>query len=1052
MDPERDSRARAIVLAVRELDPGRRDALLEAECGADRSLRSHVEALLAQMTAAPTARLEADAPEGLTPGTVVAGRYRIEAELGAGGMGRVFRATQLALGREVALKVLPAGPDASPSALKRLEREAAAVARLRHPNIVTVYDAGTEPGIGAFFAMELVRGRSLLEELRARGRLPVAEAVDVVRQIAEAVEAAHQSGVVHRDLKPANVMLDGDGGKTSVRVLDFGIAKLVGEASDGGDMGLTATGATVGTPVYMAPEQARAETVDARVDIWGLGVTLYELVTGVRPFARGSAPATFAAILAEEPEPLDRAAPGVPPALARFVGRTLAKRPADRPAAAREVADALAEIAAGLSGIATAPVPVVSAKAPSAPTAETESLVGREEELEELANLVRRPGVRLVTLTGPGGAGKTRLARALAHALREEFEHGTTFVDLSGLESPDLVVPTIARELGVREEGATPIADLLAARMRDARALLVLDNFEQVLAAGPAIADLMRRAPRLVVLATSRTPLRLRAEHVRFVQPLAVPEDGAPASPAELTRCASVALFVERARSVKKGFELTERNAADVAAICRELDGLPLALELAAVRLKLLSPAALRARLGERLGLLTRGDRDLSERQQTMRGAIGWSYDLLEEDARRLFERLSVFASGWRLEQAEAVARAAAGGPEDTVLALESLVEGSLVVASDEADGEVRFRMLNVVREFARERLAERGELDAVARAHAEAYRELAFEAVGYLTGEHMAEWLARLEQEHDNFRAALAWSLAHDPEICLRLAGLVGNLWTIHEHYAEGRRWLDEALRRGAGAPAADRAKALRKAGTIARQQGDLAAAQSYYGESLRVSEETGDPAQLAWASVAMAHLMQDLGDVAGARMHLERSLVLAEQTGLDRVSANALNDLGELAFLESDYALARSYYDRAMAIFGRVGDPDGIATTKGNLGVVLLFGGDVDAADALLREALAVEVSLGTKHGVLSAINALAAVAAARGRWDRAALLAASAEAHCAAIGYVWDLPRRRLNDWYASRLVEGLGEAGLEACEARGRALTLDDTIALALERDG
>jgi non-specific serine/threonine protein kinase len=657
MDAERHARLKAIFLEACNLNASERDHYLAAACDEDDALRTEAEALLAQHTAAQTSATTARMPRTvrLVPGSVVAGRYRVEGEIGAGGMGRVYRATQLALRREVALKVLASGPSASSAALARFEREAAGIARLRHPHIVTVYDAGTEPGVGAFFAMELVSGRSLAAELADRGRLPAAEAVELMRQVSEAVDAAHRAGIIHRDLKPDNVMLERSGAGVVAKVLDFGIAKLVDEADElhaegaeapseagsGAESRLTAAGALVGTPLYMSPEQVRGLAVDARTDIWSLGAVLYELVAGARPFDRPSTLAVLAAILDDEPEPLDSAA-GAPVALARLVERMLAKDPSARFATAGELARELARIAAS------------AALAPSTPF-DDGPLIGRDEELAALVAQVRSGASRLVTLTGPGGTGKTRLARRAARELLGELEDGAFFVDLSAIRDPALVASAIAEELGVKESGGGSLADFLVEYLRGKQMLLVLDNFEQVVEAAPFVERMLDAAPRLVVLATSRTLLRIEAEREFAVPPLAVPSGDRPQSIEELGRCASVALFVERAGVARRGFALTERNGPSVAEICRQLDGLPLAIELAAARVKLLSAEALLARLGERLKMLATGDSDLPERQRTMRGAIAWSYDLLEESERALLRRLAVFAGGCTVEAAEAV-------------------------------------------------------------------------------------------------------------------------------------------------------------------------------------------------------------------------------------------------------------------------------------------------------------------------------------------------------------------------------------------------------------
>jgi predicted ATPase len=696
----------------------------------------------------------ADAGE-LAPGARV-GPYRVERRLGDGGMATVWLAYDDRLGRPVALKFLrdlgrADRADRAGGARARFVVEARAAAALDHPHIAAVYDVG-DAGGRPYIAMAYCAGGSLADRLAA-GPLAPAEAARVGAELAEALGAAHARGVVHRDVKPANVLFDAAG---AVRLADFGIAKLDGPGDGGGVA--TQPGLVLGTVAYLAPEQVRGERADARSDLWALGVTLYEALAGRRPFAGDSHGAVLHAVLTAAPAPLPA---GVPAAVAAVVGALLAKDPADRPASADDVARALAAAAGGAAGEAAgaaagreprARVPAALASG----VADRVPLVGRERELAAAEALVAG-GARLLTLTGPGGTGKTRLALELAHRLAARHADGTVVVSLAALATADLVPGAVAQAFGVREgagDGLDPVARYLTAR----ELLLVLDNFEHVLDASPYVGALLAAAPRLTVLVTSRESLRLAAEQELPVPPLGLPPVVASAS--AVGEADAVRLFLERARAGRPDFALTDANARDVAAVCRRLDGLPLAIELAAARARLLSPRALLARLdaradGLRSDLLRSDARDAEPRHRTLRDVIDWSYALLAPDERRLFRELAVFAGGFTLDAAAAVTTAPPGAP-DVLDRVASLCDKSLLVRREQPDGEPRFAMLETVREYALARLREAGEEDAARAAHAAFFVAFAEEAEPHLfAGAGNSAWVARVRDDVANLRAA---------------------------------------------------------------------------------------------------------------------------------------------------------------------------------------------------------------------------------------------------------------------------------------------------------
>jgi predicted ATPase/class 3 adenylate cyclase len=463
-------------------------------------------------------------------------------------------------------------------------------------------------------------------------------------------------------------------------------------------------------------------------------------------------------------------------------------------------------------------------------------LIGREKEVAEVCERLVRLEVRLVTLTGAGGTGKTRLGLQAAAELTEEFHEGVFFVSLAAIRDPQLVVSAMAGTLGVKEEGGQPLLESLKSYLAERRMLLLVDNFEQVLEAAPMVTELLSSAPNLKVLATSRTPLRLYGEHEYPVPPLALPDPGQLPSVERLTQYEAVRLFVERAQAAKADFSITNESAPAVAEICHRLDGLPLAIELAAARIKLLTVQAMLARLGNRLRLLTGGARDLPERQRTLRSTIEWSYGLLEEGEKVLFARLSAFAGGRTLEAMEAICDAGGDLAVDVLDGLTSLVDKSLLKQEEGAGGEPRFVMLETIHEFAREKLRESGEAEDIRRLHAEYFLALAEEAEPAVEGEQQPAWLDRLEEEHDNIRAALSWSLGQDrdPELALQMGAALGEFWYLRGHFSEARRWLEEALAESGGTPTAAHARSLQRVSWLAFLQGDLDRAEEASEEGL--------------------------------------------------------------------------------------------------------------------------------------------------------------------------------------------------------------------------
>src|SRR4030081_2115545 len=511
----------------------------------------------------------------LAPGTKL-GSYEIIAPLGAGGMGEVYRARDTHLGRSVAIKILPAAFSADSDRLRRFEEEARSASALNHPNIVTIHELGQD-GSTHYIAMELVEGKTV-RELLVSGLLPVRKAIEIAAQVADGLTKAHEAGIAHRDLKPENLMISQDG---FVKILDFGLAKLTSPSGEHSDTCTTSTtpGLVLGTLGYMSPEQASGDRLDFRSDQFSFGLVLYEMVTGKRAFHRSTAADTLVAILREQPEPIGMQNPDAPAPLCWAIERCLAKEPDKRYVSTRELARELAAIRDRFS---EEPVQQAETRPANLPVQRT-GFVGREKEVAAAKELLLRQDVRLVTVTGPGGIGKSRLAVQVASGLVDCFPGGTHFVPLSSLSDPGLIASVIVQTLGIRGAGGQSPLDILKENLQNSRApmLLLLDNFEHLVQAAPTVAELLAMGPNLKIMVTSRAALHLYGEHEFPVPPLALPDSRSLPPVQVLSRCPAVALFVQRAVAVKPDFELNRENAPAVAEICARLDGLPLAIELA---------------------------------------------------------------------------------------------------------------------------------------------------------------------------------------------------------------------------------------------------------------------------------------------------------------------------------------------------------------------------------------------------------------------------------------------------------------------------------------
>lgn len=960
------------------------------------------------------------------------GHYAIARKIGEGGMGVVYAARDERLERTVALKTM-ASLDNDETARKRFWREARAAASVNHPNVCQIYEIGEDRG-ELFIAMELLEGEALAERLR-RGALSVSQTLPVGLGIMAALSALHTRGIVHRDLKPSNVFLTPHG----VKVLDFGLARPEMKRPLSTATELTRPGFVMGTPRYMAPEQVTGEAVDARSDLFAAGAILFEMLSGRPAFAGRTVLEILHATLHEQPPALT----GSPALVAvdRVIRRALAKQPAERVASADAMAEELRAVrdvdgddtlvpahALARHGGPGPEKPRGGSPHRFTPPASPTRLVGRQQELAAACELLRHDDVRLVTCTGTAGVGKTRLALEVARAVTEDFADGVVFVALEAVRAPDQVLFEITKALQLREQDARASRQILVEYLEDKQLLLLLDNFEQVISAAPLLTNLLAACPRLKLLVTSRALLRLGAERPFPVQPLRSTTDTSPFHATDFG-ASGVALFLDRARLVRPGLDTTDETLETIGEICRRLDGLPLAIELAAVRSRVLTPKQLLARIDNRLEVLGVGMRDVAARQQTLRGAIDWSYELLPEPEKELLTRLSVFVGGATLDSVEAIS--ANGG--DGLNSLSSLVDNNLLRQTEDVEGNLRFSMLETIREYALERLEASGEANAIRSLHARHYLDLAEHVDARLRESEQSGWLDQLEVEYANCRTASEWFLSAGlVEEAFRVLLALWRFWEIRGYWSEGRMQFERlfSLTRQSASQAL-RARALYAAGVLADAQGDFPTARGLFQQHLAIQRAVGDPRAVASAINNLGVVAMRQGDYAAAEaFHLE-TLEIVRCSGLESSAAASLNNLGHVALYSGDHGRARSryleslelsqrsgnlravawtlsnladvsseecdlaeaqaQYSQSLSLFQRIDDKAGEASCMADLGNLACRANDFELAASLYQESLVLFGHLGDKRGIVRVLEGFASLAAARHRPDATLRLAA-------------------------------------------------------------
>ena len=760
--------------------------------------------------------------------------YQILSQIGVGGMATVYLADDLKHGRRVAIKVMNAEIGTAIGTTRFL-REIEIAARLTHPHILPLHDSGViddQP----YYVMPYIEGESLRQRIIRLKSFSLDDALRFASQIAGALGYAHQQGLIHRDIKPENVLLSNG----IALVADFGIARFT-NANEGA--AITMANAAIGTPAYMSPEQLeQVEAIDGRTDLYSLGCVLYEMLVGTPPFT-GPVHSVAYQHVSVVPRSVSENRPEVPDSVAQAIRKLLAKDPADRFATA---ADFVSVINSPSSDPAT--LSFEEHKKPVATNLPKDRtrFIGRNQELSDCTRALENS--RLLTLAGLGGCGKTRLAIKVAESLTSKFPAGVWFVDLAPLTETSRVAGAVAQVLELREEPDKDLDDLVISHISGKKMLLVLDNCEHLLASCAEFVDgLLNSCAEIRIVATSREALNVQGERVIQLPPLGVPDARSVLSFESVRSADAIKLFVDRAQTVRSGFELTSANFSSVAEVCRRLDGIPLAIELAAARVKILSIEQILTRLDDRFKLLSSVGRTMLPRHQTLRAVIEWSYDQLSGEEQRLLRALSVFAGGWTLALAST---AVPDLDEFALLELHSqLVDKSIVVVASDQNASLRYSILETVRQFLLEQLRDSGEGERAREAHFNAMLDLAERAYAErATREEF--WTTELEVESDNMRVALEFARDVDAEKYLSLVGALAWFWIVKTHIGEGREHLPAALAASAVKPSRpSRARALWGAAHMLALQGDSSEARTWIDEARSMSHDLGDTREIALA-----------------------------------------------------------------------------------------------------------------------------------------------------------------------------------------------------------
>ncbi len=959
--------------------------------------------------------------------------YKILDRLGKGGMGEVYVAEDTKLKRKVAFKILPEAMSHDPERLDRFHREAETIAALNHPNVVTIFSVEQSNDIH-FLTMELVEGKTLDHLIVPEG-LDFGTFLNIAIPIAAALDAAHKKGIVHRDLKPTNIMMSDDG---RIKVLDFGLAKWmnrpnVANLSEAETGAHTRDGIVLGTVPYMSPEQASGAAVDSRSDIFSFGTVLYQLASGDLPFKGPSSAHILAEILRTNPPQLQTDSPK----LNQIIQRCLEKNAAQR-------YSSMSQLLADLTALKTTGAIAEQHPKHNLPIAVTK-FVGRERELSELTELVSAH--RLITITGAGGSGKTRLAIETAIRNINKFSGGVWQIDLAPVTS-EWVLKSMVSALDVKEQADQSLLHSLADHLKDRHVLLIVDNCEHVLAeVANAIETILHNTPHVRILATSREALNLGGEFIWTVPPLSLPSTRGAITVEGAINCDAVKLFVDRATARDSRFALTDANVESIVSICTRLDGIPLAIELAAARVKVMSAAEIRKRLDDCFRLLTVGTRGSLPRHQTLRAAVDWSYDLLITEEQLLFRRLAVFRGGFDLDAIENVC----GNPPlegDEILDhLTRLVDKSLVLSDRSASDLVRYRILEPLRQYGMEKLTESGEGESIEINRLHHYTAVAERAYQERI-EKEAAWMEHLERDHDNLRAALVWSSDHDPAASLKLAGALGWFWVLHSHFSEGRRWLRHVLA-GEHTSTRETARALCAASALAAFQGDYME-QEPAEEGLATWRKLDDKREITLALDSIGWHLLLAGNKDAGMKAFEEALQISQELGDERLINRVSLGICQVLVTEFDVERAEPLAQKCLPIALQFDDPRDIHFAHHFLADCALIRGDVNTSLKKYADSLRAAVRLGDRFEICFEIEGIAMSVAGLGNDLKAMRLQGAVDAEHESLRSVVNIPFwDQLKERYLAPAEKRLGSDAVAAEKRIGRSMGFEVAIEYALK---
>lgn len=979
-------------------------------------------------------------------------------EVGRGGFGVVYRCTQPSLDRTVAVKILTVELDEENRA--RFFREQRAMGRLTgHPNIATVLQVGATDSGHPYIVMPYYQLDSLHTRIREHGPIPLDEALCLGVKLAGAVEAAHRRGILHRDVKPANILLTDYGEPV---LADFGIARIAGGFE-------TATSTVTGSPAYTAPEVLAGDPASAAADIYGLGAVMFSALTGHAAFERRSGEEVLAQFLriTEQPVP-ELSEHGIPDDVSATIARCMSRSAERRPTTAADLGEELRGIQSGhhfpvtdmalpaeLGGEGkkqrrtdrSRPTVRPSLRAHDNLPLELNSFVDRRTELTDAVN--RLAGCRLVTLTGTGGVGKTRLALRAAATVKRRFADGVWLVELSEQRNAWFLDDAVARVLGVQDHSARPLREVLVQHLTTRQLLLVLDNCEHMVDAVAELTEtLLRVCPQLRILATSRERLALPGESVLHVPPLSLPDLTRSLSLRGLPRYDAMTLFAERGAAAVPGFAVGEDNMRTVADICHRLDGVPLALELAAARLRAMSPEQILERLADRYVILTHGTRGAPARQQTLRWSIDWTFELCSAREQVVWMRLSVFASSFELDAAEQVCGMDLAS-QDLLDTVSALVDKSILIR-EELGEIVRFRMLETLRDYGLEKLDHTHESVPLHRRHRDWYEGLALTAEAEWISPRQLDWIARLNREQSNIREALEFSIDDNPGAGLRAAGALHWFWSSQGLYNEAGRWFHRLLASDSGAATRERVKALHCASAVAGVLGDLQSGAALVKEGRALTSGSDDPMMRALIDYADGLLALYSGDPQHAHPLLDAARSEFSRHTVRTFEVAVLYSLGLAYELCGSTKQAVESHAGVLALTEPPGERIYRAGFLWALAISVWRQGDNDRAVHLLEQSLELARQVRMPRVVIYCLESLAWITCDRGNAHRAAVLMGSAEGLAISIGSAAVIHSDLLVYHHKcnQEAHRKLGDDAFSVAYQKGRHLDFDVAIAYSL----